>query len=230
MAARRDHSRRRSRRARGAHELTGDKERNRTFPSLMSTPYDFDLLQWHATGQIAIVDVATGIATKFGVPGMITAVDMAPDGKYARVTRMKKPFSYIVPTGSFGSIEEVWDSTGKALTKLNERDINLGVQPDNLDPLAPPHRIQRRLLPRRLAADEAVAATTASASWPGASTVRDSTTCSSNRHRLIRLRAVQGDATAAVERVAVAVARPDRPAAEAPAARRRRKVRRAKTS
>ena len=28
---------------------------------------------------------------------MITAVDVSPDGKYARVTRMTKPFSYIVP-------------------------------------------------------------------------------------------------------------------------------------
>ena len=52
---------------------------------------------------------------------MITAVDMAPDGKYARVTRMTKPFSYIVPTSSFGQIEEVWDATGTALAKISER-------------------------------------------------------------------------------------------------------------
>ena len=30
---------------------------------------------------------------------------------------MTKPFSYIVPTSSFGSIEEVWDATGKALAE-----------------------------------------------------------------------------------------------------------------
>ena len=64
------------------------------------------LLEWHATGQIGIVDMATGAMTKFGTPGMITAVDMNPTGKYARVTRMTKPFSYIVPQSSFGSIEE----------------------------------------------------------------------------------------------------------------------------
>jgi dipeptidyl aminopeptidase/acylaminoacyl peptidase len=112
--------------------------RLRTFPSLMTTPYDFQLLEWHATGQIALVDVATGAMTKFGTPGMITAVDMNPNGKYARVTRMTKPFSYIVPTSSFGSIEEVWDATGKALTKLNDRPINLGARPDtNPDPVDP---------------------------------------------------------------------------------------------
>jgi dipeptidyl aminopeptidase/acylaminoacyl peptidase len=117
--------------------LTSEKERTRTFPSLMSDPYDFQLLEWHATVQLAIVDVATSAATKFGAPGMITAFDMSPDGKFARVTRMTKPFAYTVPVNSFGSIEEVWDPAGKALAKINERPINYGAVPDVLDPLAP---------------------------------------------------------------------------------------------
>ncbi len=120
--------------------LTPDRNRLRTFPSLMTTPYDFELLEWHATGQIGLVDVATGALTRFGVPGMITGVDMGPTAQYARVTRMKKPFSYDVPVGSFGAIEEVWDAKGKALAKITEREINLGVQdttPDPPDPTQP---------------------------------------------------------------------------------------------
>ncbi len=117
--------------------MDAEKNRLRTFASLMRTPYELQLLEWHVTGQIGIVDLATGAMTKFGTPGMITAVDMNPTGKFARVTRMVKPFSYIVPTSSFGSIQEVWDSTGKALVKLSERPLNLGAQPDNPDPLAP---------------------------------------------------------------------------------------------
>ena len=35
----------------------------------MTTPYDFQLLEWHATGQIALIDVATGAMTKFGTAG-----------------------------------------------------------------------------------------------------------------------------------------------------------------
>jgi dipeptidyl aminopeptidase/acylaminoacyl peptidase len=120
--------------------MDADRNRLRTFASLMRTPYEHQLLEWHATGQIGIVDVATGAMTRFGTPGMITGVDMAPDGKYARVTRRTKPFSFIVPTNSFGSIEEIWDSTGKALATLNERPLNLGVQapPDPPDPTNPP--------------------------------------------------------------------------------------------
>ena len=40
--------------------MSDDKNRLRTFPSLMSTPYEFQLLEWHATGQIALIDVASG--------------------------------------------------------------------------------------------------------------------------------------------------------------------------
>ncbi len=121
--------------------LTADRNRLRTYPSLMSTPYEQQLLEWHATGQIGLVDVATGAITRFGTAGMITGVDMNPTGQYARVTRMKKPFSYDVPVSSFGAIEEVWDRTGKALAKITERELNLGVQadttPDPPDPTQP---------------------------------------------------------------------------------------------
>ena len=37
-----------------------DKNRLRTFPSLMSTTYQRQLLEWHATGQVALIDVAEG--------------------------------------------------------------------------------------------------------------------------------------------------------------------------
>jgi dipeptidyl aminopeptidase/acylaminoacyl peptidase len=118
----------------------GDRNRLRTYPSLMTTPHDFTLLEWHATGQLALIDVQTQAITKFGKPAMIRSFDMAPDGKHARVTRMTKPFSYIVPVSSFGQVEELVDPAGTVLAKIAERPINLGVQDDtpNPDPQAPP--------------------------------------------------------------------------------------------
>ena len=41
-----------------------DKNRLRTFASLMSTPYEEQLLEWHSTGQLALVDVAKGTVKK----------------------------------------------------------------------------------------------------------------------------------------------------------------------
>ncbi len=105
-----------------------DKNRLRTYRSLMSTPHDFALLEWHATGQVALIDAATGAVKKVGAPAMVRAISPSPDGAYLRVTRMTKPFSYIVPVGNFGQIEELWDASGKVLAKLSERPINLGVQ------------------------------------------------------------------------------------------------------
>jgi len=117
-----------------------DKNRLRTFPSLMTTPHDQALLEWHVTGQIALIDVQTRNVKKVGQPAMVRSLDASPDGKYVRVTRMVKPFSYDVPVANFGSIEEVWDTDGRVLAKLSDRPINLGVQDDTAppDPAAPP--------------------------------------------------------------------------------------------
>lgn len=118
--------------------LSGLKEQNRTYPSLMNTLFDFELLEWHATGQLVSVDTTTGAATKIGAPAMITGISPSPDGQFVRVTRMTRPFSYLVPVSSFGSIEEVWDRTGKSLAQLSERKINLGSAGAADDPAADP--------------------------------------------------------------------------------------------
>src|SRR5262245_26589014 len=61
-----------------------DKNRLRTFPSLMSTTYEKELLKWHATGQVALIDVQKGLVRKVGQPTMVRSVDFAPDGKFVR--------------------------------------------------------------------------------------------------------------------------------------------------
>ena len=53
----------------------GGRSSLRTFPSLMHNPHDFALLEWHATGQVAIIDVATRAVKKVGTPAMIRAID-----------------------------------------------------------------------------------------------------------------------------------------------------------
>jgi dipeptidyl aminopeptidase/acylaminoacyl peptidase len=116
-----------------------DKNRLRTFPSLMTTTYEKELLEWHATGQVALIDVQKGTVRKIGQPAMVRSIDGSPDGKLVRVTRMVKPFSYDVPVSNFGTIEEVWDAAdGRMVAKLIDRPINLGVQDDTQPPADPP--------------------------------------------------------------------------------------------
>lgn len=104
-----------------------DKNRLRTYQSLMATPHDQALLEWHVTGQVAVIDVNTKAIRKIGSPLMVRELDPSPDGKYLRVTRMNKPFSYLVPVQNFGSTQEIWDMQGKVLAKVEDTPLNLGV-------------------------------------------------------------------------------------------------------
>ncbi|MFN0180821.1 MAG: S9 family peptidase [Gemmatimonadales bacterium] len=103
-----------------------DKNRLRNFASLLATPYDQALLEWHVTGQAALIDVESRAVTRVGQATMIQRADLSPDGKYLRVVRMVKPFSYIVPVGNFGTVEEIWDLGGRVLAKVGDEPLNLG--------------------------------------------------------------------------------------------------------
>ncbi len=107
----------------------------RTYASLMATPYDEELLEWHATGQLAVIDVESRDVTEIGSPTMVTSFDFSPTGSYARVETMKRPFSYVVPVRSFGHREEVWDRVGRVMTQLNDTDTQTGL--DGNLPTAP---------------------------------------------------------------------------------------------
>ncbi|MGW8265721.1 MAG: S9 family peptidase [Longimicrobiales bacterium] len=102
----------------------------RTYASLMATPYDKALLEWHLTGQVAVIQVDNRRVTNIGQPEMVRALDFSPDGTYVRVTRSVKPFSYIVPVSSFGSVEEIWDRDGNVLATLEENELNTGLSDD----------------------------------------------------------------------------------------------------
>ncbi len=104
-----------------------DKNRLRTYQSLMATQHDQALLEWHSTGQVALIDVNTRAVRKVGAPLMVREIDPSPDGRFLRVTRMNKPFSYLVPVQNFGSTQEIWDAEGKVLAKVEDTPLNLGV-------------------------------------------------------------------------------------------------------
>lgn len=107
----------------------------RTYASLMATPYDETLLEFHATGQLATIDVESRRVTEIGDPAMVTSFDFAPSGAYARVEVMQKPFSYVVPVRSFGHVEEIWDRSGTVMVELNRSETQTGI--DGNMPTAP---------------------------------------------------------------------------------------------
>ncbi len=99
---------------------------NRNYASLLRDPYDKDLLDYYTLGQLALIDVKSKAVKKIGAPALITAVDASPDGQYFRVTLQVRPYSYLVQVTSFGTVEQLWDATGKVITVLAKRPLNEG--------------------------------------------------------------------------------------------------------
>ncbi len=96
--------------------------------SLLEDKHDKAMLKYYTTGQIALIDVKSKTVRKIGAPGMFRAVDMSPDGTLLRVTKMEEPFSYLVPTSNFGSVQELWDLSGKVVVTLNRTPLREGEQ------------------------------------------------------------------------------------------------------
>jgi dipeptidyl aminopeptidase/acylaminoacyl peptidase len=96
---------------------------NRNYASLLRDQYDKDLLDYYTMGQLALIDVKTKAVKKIGKPALITNVDASPDGQYFRVTQQVKPYSYLVPVSNFGTVEQLWDATGKSLTEISRRAL-----------------------------------------------------------------------------------------------------------
>lgn len=102
------------------------KTPTRTYRALLQTNYDQELFEYLSTAQLALLDAKGGAPQLVGKPAMIRAFDPSPDGKFVRVTTTLKPFSYIVPVSSFGSVEEIWDTSGKVLAEIEKRPLRQG--------------------------------------------------------------------------------------------------------
>ncbi len=100
--------------------------KNRNYPSLLRDQYEKDLLDYYSLGQLALVDVKSKAVKKIGQPALFTSVDASPDAQYFRVTLQTKPYSYLVPVSNFGTVEQVWDATGKVLAEVSKRALNEG--------------------------------------------------------------------------------------------------------
>jgi dipeptidyl aminopeptidase/acylaminoacyl peptidase len=115
--------------------------RTRTLFSLLESPYEKTLLEYHITGQLAVIDVRTRGVRKIGEPAMIRSINPSPDGQYFRVTYLDKPFSYFQQVNSWGTHELLLDAQGNVKRELARRALRDGTQvdpdPDPTDPRDP---------------------------------------------------------------------------------------------
>ncbi|MBY0490920.1 MAG: prolyl oligopeptidase family serine peptidase [Gemmatimonadaceae bacterium] len=115
-----------------------NKLKTRTYPDLVQSPYEKELVEYWSTGQLVLYDVKTRAVKKIGAPGMIRSIDPSPDGQLFRVGYMDKPFSYVQPVTSYGMHEVIVDGTGKVLKEIVKRPLRESDEPTDPNDPRPP--------------------------------------------------------------------------------------------
>lgn len=106
-----------------------EKNSTRTYPSLLETPHEFALLEYHTTGQLARIQVDNRRVREIGEPAMIQAIDPAPSGDHVIVTTITE-YSDIVPVYAFGTTEQILDLDGQVLATLAVEPVRDGGDDD----------------------------------------------------------------------------------------------------
>jgi dipeptidyl aminopeptidase/acylaminoacyl peptidase len=98
-----------------------------TVQDLIKTNYDEVLFEHYFTSQIATIDSATGRKTLIGRPGIFESATASPDGEYILVSRIKRPFSRLVPMNGFPNEVEIWNRRGEAVKKIADVPSSEGI-------------------------------------------------------------------------------------------------------
>ncbi|MEO9485163.1 MAG: prolyl oligopeptidase family serine peptidase [Ekhidna sp.] len=99
---------------------SGEKAQNRTYQDLLKNPVDEKNFEQLARSEIYKVNIDGG-STKWMDTDMYRGLDFSPDGKYIIMTKVKRPFSYLVPYFRFASETAIYDTNGKQVKMLLDR-------------------------------------------------------------------------------------------------------------
>jgi len=98
-------------------ENLGDKSPARTYQDLLGSPYDERLFEYFLTSQLVKVSLG-GEITPIGEPGLVWDFSASPDGNFALVEWLHRPFSYLVPAGRFPTRVDIWNEKGELVEEL----------------------------------------------------------------------------------------------------------------
>lgn len=94
----------------------------RTYQDLLGNAHDEALFDYYFTSQITRVSLDGRTAT-LGAPGILTSVAVSPDGKYLLTSRLKRPYSYLVPASRFPTEIAVSTINGEPVKTLADRPL-----------------------------------------------------------------------------------------------------------
>ncbi|RJT22049.1 S9 family peptidase [Chakrabartia godavariana] len=115
----------------------------RTYQDLLANAGDEALFDYYFTSQPTVVSL-NGRARTVGQPGVVLGLSTSPDGRYILQTRVKKPYSYVVPASLFPSDIIVTDLNGREAHRVADLPLRDNV-PTPFDAVAPgPRTVQWR--------------------------------------------------------------------------------------
>lgn len=97
----------------------GEKAQNRTYQDLLSNPNDEFNFEQLALSKIVSLDLK-GNATDFLPNAMYSDISISPNGEYVMVSRIKSPFSYLVPYYRFPNETNIYDIEGNFINQVND--------------------------------------------------------------------------------------------------------------
>jgi dipeptidyl aminopeptidase/acylaminoacyl peptidase len=98
-----------------------------TFEDLIKSNHDEDLFEYYFTSQLATIDSTTGRKTLIGRPGILENVTASPSGEYILVSRIKRPFSRLLPMNGFPKEIEIWNRGGALAKKIADLPSGEGI-------------------------------------------------------------------------------------------------------
>lgn len=90
----------------------------RTYQNLLTGPEDERKFDYYATSQLVKIDVDDNTITTLGEPALFQYIAPSPDGRFILVSRIVKPYSYLVPAYRFPTEVEIWSRTGEPAAHL----------------------------------------------------------------------------------------------------------------
>ncbi|MBU1374073.1 MAG: prolyl oligopeptidase family serine peptidase [Bacteroidetes bacterium] len=103
-------------------ENIGKSAPNRTYQDLLKTPTDETFFDYYLTTQLKMVFI-NGDTADFNRPEIYRDFDFSPDGSMVMTKTIHRPYSYIVPIGSFPYTVSILDKYGKLNEKVAESQL-----------------------------------------------------------------------------------------------------------
>ncbi len=115
-------------------ENNGKAAQSATYEDMIRTAHDEALFAYYFTSQLAAINTATGTTSLVGKAAIFGDVSMSPNDRYILATKIKRPFSHLIPINGFPEDVEIWDRKGELVKALADRPSREGTPLTGVEP------------------------------------------------------------------------------------------------